>query len=626
MVESNFRRTAVIFTALPVESKAVLAQMTSDDGDEMVESQVFELRKLTQPDGTVWRVAVVELGPGNIDTAALVVPAARRFEPDVMMFVGIAGALKADVEVGDVVAGASVSWTERAKETDQQRLDRIQTAHASKTITSLARKAARTGDWISRRKEPETGRPNLTAVVGQLASGEEVVAGGSRKRVLQLVHSDAIAIENEGFGFTRTATGTVDEYIVIRGICDNADGSKNDSAHQTASDSAAAFAVELISLLNSVLNVSQSPSHTTKAVTIAKEHGHDSASSIVRDLITDEDLIGDDEAEVLEVTQVFLKRSDGEMVGALVELATALDSGVNPQIERRLEWFTRALIKWRPDLLGSPDLDSLARDHGRGAAQALMEPAVWPDAPDRLRRRLLSALLGSSSSPRAPDAAAMRLLLPLVRGAALSAAEYQRLEASLRQADYWELYASGVPIDLLVTRMLDDLDSGDFSRQNPAARFLYQTEESTQASTDLDPMQDIKLGAALVDAAPEIYPANGAKEALNRSRLIGWSVNRLAGAVWAGVTSSDRRDLKWDMSVRLPNVIAAAVAKDELARVLETVRGLVQDSVSGISDGSTADGVLLESLEDLEVSLEGGDRQALSDFRSWLAELADGNP
>src|SRR5208337_3694851 len=106
------RPRAVILTALPVEYSSVRAHLS-------------ELREQTHEQGTVyeegvfhgeqsWDVALVEIGAGNVKTAAEAERAMQHFRPRVLLFVGIAGGLK-DVRIGDVVIATKVYGYESGK-------------------------------------------------------------------------------------------------------------------------------------------------------------------------------------------------------------------------------------------------------------------------------------------------------------------------------------------------------------------------------------------------------------------------------------------------------------------------------------------------------------------------------
>lgn len=109
------RPTVLLLTALPVEMAAVLVHVSGDKSTQMVGPLLCEIGCFSASNGLSWGVVAAELGPGTVDTAGAVVAATTEFRPEVLMFVGIAGALKEDVGIGDVVAGTEVAWTERGK-------------------------------------------------------------------------------------------------------------------------------------------------------------------------------------------------------------------------------------------------------------------------------------------------------------------------------------------------------------------------------------------------------------------------------------------------------------------------------------------------------------------------------
>lgn len=235
---------AVVLTALPVEMAAVLARLGENRSVTLAGPVLCEIGSFTASNGRSWRVAAAEIGPGTVDTAGAVVALTARFGPDVLMFAGIAGALTGDVAIGDVVAGTEVAWTERGRWSAGGYQARIRTVSLSPVLTQLARKIAREGSWTGRLTRP---RPGAKAVVAQIACGEKVVADNEYRAWLRATFSDAVAIENEGFALARAGELHADGHqYVVRGICDNADGSKSDDGHGAAADAAAAFAFELL--------------------------------------------------------------------------------------------------------------------------------------------------------------------------------------------------------------------------------------------------------------------------------------------------------------------------------------------------------------------------------------------
>lgn len=165
--------TVLMLTALPVEMTAALAHLSTGRSVQMSGQILCEIGDFTASDGTVWRVVAAEIGPGTVDTASAVVAVTCRLRPDLVMFVGIAGALKDDLHIGDVVAGSEMAWTERGKWTLGVYLPRVRTVSLSAPLVQLARKIARDGSWRRRLAIP---LPDARAVIGQIASGEKVVA------------------------------------------------------------------------------------------------------------------------------------------------------------------------------------------------------------------------------------------------------------------------------------------------------------------------------------------------------------------------------------------------------------------------------------------------------------------
>jgi len=97
---------AVILTALPVEYKAVENHL--EELEEKVHSQgtIYEQGKFVANEQE-WEVIIAEVGAGNTVAAAATERAIAYFQPNILLFVGIAGGIK-DVAIGDVVVATDV--------------------------------------------------------------------------------------------------------------------------------------------------------------------------------------------------------------------------------------------------------------------------------------------------------------------------------------------------------------------------------------------------------------------------------------------------------------------------------------------------------------------------------------
>jgi nucleoside phosphorylase len=167
-------------------------------------------------------VTVIELGPGNIETAMEAGRVRGDGSADILLFVGIAGALK-DLALGDVVAAHEVVWLHRAKLADDELQYRPQVNSCTRELVQIARYTANRDAWQKRLAIPPKVAPK--ALVGQILSGEELIKDANYKRTLGGRYSDAVAVENEGYGLARAGTASL-KVLVIRGASDHADEKK----------------------------------------------------------------------------------------------------------------------------------------------------------------------------------------------------------------------------------------------------------------------------------------------------------------------------------------------------------------------------------------------------------------
>ena len=245
-------RRAVILTALRVEYEAVRAHVNNLREEEHPQGTVYEVGDFVAYDGSVWEVAIVEIGAGNASAAMEAERAVRHFDPRVVLFVGVAGGLKDDVSVGDIVAATKVYGYESGKAGADFR-PRPNVGNSSYRMEQRARAEAKREDWTRRIRA--TSNPKPKVVVGPIAAGEKVMAA-TQSSVFQFVASnygDALAVEMEGFGFLEaTHANPGVEALIVRGISDMIDGKDKEDAmgsQDLAARHASAFAFEVLSKL-----------------------------------------------------------------------------------------------------------------------------------------------------------------------------------------------------------------------------------------------------------------------------------------------------------------------------------------------------------------------------------------
>ncbi|WP_217554451.1 5'-methylthioadenosine/S-adenosylhomocysteine nucleosidase [Streptomyces sp. GbtcB6] len=206
---------AVVLTALPEEYDAVRAHLV--DAEEIVHPKSGTRVELGRLADTAWTVALAELGVGAMTTAALTTQIVDWLDPEAVLFVGVAGGLKGDIEIGDVVIGTKVYAIHGGKQTPEGFQARPEVWQGSHRLVQAARSALRDMPDVRGHRKP-------------IAVGDVVLADDRSAFAAHIRHhyNDACAIEMEGSGAAHAAhlNGQLDA-LVIRGISDLANADKH---------------------------------------------------------------------------------------------------------------------------------------------------------------------------------------------------------------------------------------------------------------------------------------------------------------------------------------------------------------------------------------------------------------
>ncbi|WIX85828.1 tetratricopeptide repeat protein [Amycolatopsis sp. DG1A-15b] len=240
----------VVLTALNLEFRAIRALLETREHHVHDSGTVFEIGGIPGVDSTV---VVAVVGEGNLDAGVLAERAIATFSPSAVLFVGIAGSLKSDVALGDVVVATKVYAYHGGKQTDEF-LARPRSWDAPHQLEQLARHLDMLGEWAD--QLPEGRGTNPLVHFKPIAAGEVVLDSleSPTAQLLRRHYNDAAAVEMEAAGVAKAGhlnRGT--PVLVVRGISDRADGGKASSDQggwqEIAAANAAGFAVGLIELL-----------------------------------------------------------------------------------------------------------------------------------------------------------------------------------------------------------------------------------------------------------------------------------------------------------------------------------------------------------------------------------------
>lgn len=199
--------------------------------------------------GVPWPVALVVTGEGNQSAGALAGQVADWLRPVALLVVGVAGGLRDDIELGDVVVATWVYGIHGGKEDAGGFRARPRTWEGAHALVQAARMVDITGTWTELLATPAKPAVHFKPI----AAGDVVLNSRTAPLAIQLKlhYDDAVAIETESAGAAAAAHLHPSlPVLTVRGISDKADGRKHRSdaagLQPLAASHAAAFTVALL--------------------------------------------------------------------------------------------------------------------------------------------------------------------------------------------------------------------------------------------------------------------------------------------------------------------------------------------------------------------------------------------
>lgn len=242
----------VVLTALSLEAKAVRKLLPGLTRHNLSAGTIVEEAALP---GTGYNICLVCTGPGNGQAAVIAERVINWADPTAVLFVGVAGVLKSDIALGDVVAATQVDDYRGGKDAAGVFKARPKTWDAGHLLLQVAQYVEATQQWTKFLPDSASSIPGVH--FKPIASGDVVkdTNDSPLATLLDTTYNDAAAIEMEAAGVAQAAQHSRVELLVIRGISDRSDGTKASSdgggLQERAAQHAAAFALGVITALPS---------------------------------------------------------------------------------------------------------------------------------------------------------------------------------------------------------------------------------------------------------------------------------------------------------------------------------------------------------------------------------------
>jgi len=197
-------------------------------------------------------VATQALEPGPQSAAAAYRRLRDALHPPVVLLVGVAGGIRSDVAVGDVVIGDEIIYYDARRETVATSRRRGKSHSTTPALRHRVNEFfLRYGSTIAVRRGV-----HVRVFRGPIGSGSAVVtdAGSDIVRFLRRFNEKTLAVETEAGGvgqafYEEIGSEPASGWLTIRGISDLADRDKGHGLHQLAADHAAAVMDRLLPML-----------------------------------------------------------------------------------------------------------------------------------------------------------------------------------------------------------------------------------------------------------------------------------------------------------------------------------------------------------------------------------------
>lgn len=243
----QIRADFLIITALPEERDAVLQYFKPEKPITIDGSFVGFLCCVETQPGSINVVVTTLASMGNVEAGIHASRVIETLKPNFVLVAGIAGGIKGRVRKGDVLVAQQLVYYAQGKQSPRGTQIRPMTISVDPFLLQIAQtiNADEWRNWLRLERPGEHRQSTSESKIhfGPLAVGENVIADENYMDSLIDLHPKMLGVEMESFGVGRAIIHSSNrpKFIVFRGVSDYADSDKDDSWHQYACQSVAAF-------------------------------------------------------------------------------------------------------------------------------------------------------------------------------------------------------------------------------------------------------------------------------------------------------------------------------------------------------------------------------------------------
>ena len=229
---------AVILTATQAEYNAVCYHLKEIQpypcNDEQFRGDVEDYYKgqFDDANGTLWQVIVAKTESRNVGASIETGKTIHCFNPEIIFFVGTAGGIKTkDLKIGYVVVPEMAYNVDSGHENPESwfRSIFVPDPRIEKSDTNVLRIAVHCSSqnlWKERIEDKTTCEHEPQVLIGQVATTSRTIKTRRSPtfKIIRKHFGDALALEQEGYGFLQAARSANTPALVIRGIADFIEG------------------------------------------------------------------------------------------------------------------------------------------------------------------------------------------------------------------------------------------------------------------------------------------------------------------------------------------------------------------------------------------------------------------